>query len=154
MAEQNSKPSMRCPSCGETVFLPAEACPKCSYNFRLGKKPSPAPGAAGGSAAGGSSDSFEEEKRSKVYYIIGAVAALLFIFILFLAFSKDKDEPVAPEATQTPPGTVLQAAPKLSESPLMHPERPIGAAKNVAGAMDDRTDEMEDIYGGGETSQQ
>jgi hypothetical protein len=96
------------------------------------------------------SGSFEEEGRGKLYYVIGAVAALLFIIILFVAFSGDQDAG-APEAAGTPPGTVLQAAPKLSESPLLHPERPIGAARNVAGAAEERNQEMEEAQSGEET---
>ena len=144
MAEQNSKPSIRCPSCGESVALPAEACPKCSYNFRQGTRPQAAAPTPGSAAAASMSVSQEEEGRGRLYYIIGIAAAAIFVIILFIALSGSDKEP--PSAGEPSSGTVLQAAPKLSESPLLHPERPIGAARTAAGAADQRADEMENIF--------
>jgi hypothetical protein len=139
MSEQSTKPSIRCPSCGNDVILPAEICPQCSYNFRTGIKPPPKANEA--SPQGGS---LEESESRKKYYIIGAIAALVLIIILAFAFSGSKEE----EQTAAPQGTVLQPAPSLSDSPLMHPERPIGAARNAADAVEQRQDTMEDIHEG------
>ncbi|MDR2349868.1 MAG: hypothetical protein LBF41_04485 [Deltaproteobacteria bacterium] len=148
MSEQNAdKPSIRCPGCGGLVFLPADACPVCLFNFREGKRPAgAATGSPAGSAGSASSPAFGESRGRNVRYAIGAAAAVLLTLVLILALSGSKDEPAVPEASSPGGSVVLQPAPKLSESPLMRPQRPIGAAKDAAGSLDERTETMEDIY--------
>ncbi|MDR1308951.1 MAG: hypothetical protein LBL95_03485 [Deltaproteobacteria bacterium] len=139
MSEQApARPSLRCPGCGGTVFMPATDCPACGFNFRLGRKPV-APAAASGmdmEAPGG---------RNRLVMIAGAAALVLLVAaIAFLVTRPEKPDAPSPSAAS---GHVLPppADDLLVQSPTLHPAVPINRAKGVADQADARVQEMKNI---------
>jgi hypothetical protein len=101
-------------------------------------------------------DAASSPDKTKAYIFIGAAAVVVLLVILFLIFSGSKQGPSGVDGTpaQAAGGSQLQPAPTLSESPLLHPERPIGIARDVAGVANDRVDVMEDIHSGEEAEEE
>jgi hypothetical protein len=142
------------------VTLPAEACDKCGYNFRLGNRPGPSPsaplpGSAGpGSSPPGSSQAAppalgQEGTGRKKYLIAGAAVAALIIIVIVLALSGGPEPPPAPEAApQGSGGSILAPPPSALDSPLLHPERPIGAAQRAADAANQNRQRLEEAADG------
>ncbi|MDR2612429.1 MAG: hypothetical protein LBG06_06240 [Deltaproteobacteria bacterium] len=138
--------------------LPATSCSACGFDFRLGRRPGPAttatpapPGPQRPQGAGPQAASQvylgEGASALKRRILIGAAAAAVAIAaILVLAFSGGEPGP-APEAAASGGGSsILAPSPApLDGSPLLHPERPIGAAKRAAGAVNENRRQLEEL---------
>jgi hypothetical protein len=123
------------------VTLPAVTCEACGYDFKLGRKPAP-PTPPGGHM------SLDEEGTGRTkFIIIGAVVAAAIALVLVLALS-GSPEPAAPLPGAPAGGgaSVLAPSPSLMDSPLMRPQKPIGAARNVAGQANENNRELEETY--------
>jgi hypothetical protein len=79
--------------------------------------------------------------------IIGAAVAAALVLILVLALRGGGPEtPPVPDPAAGGGGSVLAPSPRLMDSPLLNPQRPIGAARRVAGEVEENRQEAEDAY--------
>jgi hypothetical protein len=115
-----SQATIKCPSCGQQVSLPAEACP-CGFNFRAGQKPAPAPEA-------------EASPSSKLHLILGgaAILALLALMLIFLL------------RAPSPPPPRLQAPAQASDGRGISPQSPIGKTQDAASKANERVQALKD----------
>jgi|GEM_PF-3346137 len=81
---QNSRPSLRCPSCSFTVPLPAETCPRCQANLRSGIIPQ------------------EQAPSGQSRLIPVALVLLVIIGLAVVFFSGQMDDPQQPAANAPP----------------------------------------------------
>jgi hypothetical protein len=115
--------------------MPAQACHKCGFDFRSGRKPEPIP-------------SLEEETSRRVYYLIGAAALVVIIVLAFIFLSKP-DEPVAnaPSApTAIGSGSpIIQVPPQTESAPLVNPAKTIQTTRSIADQADERVEKMKEL---------
>jgi hypothetical protein len=142
MAEEKKGPSLRCPGCGEEVFLPAEACPKCGFNFREGKVPGkPAPPAPGAPAAAAGHE-LEPASKRKLCLLAGAAAAVILILFLTVVFSgSDKPAPGVPGAPASGAAAGPAASPDPSAPVFLRPQVPINLARDAVSQLEKNREE-------------
>ncbi|MDR1871380.1 MAG: hypothetical protein LBS60_05545 [Deltaproteobacteria bacterium] len=126
-----SQPTLRCPQCGQSVNMPAEACP-CGYNFRSGQNPQKV-----------QRDDLElTAASSKLHFFLGGAIVLALLILLAIFFLRSPSSP-------TPAGTAgggapLGPPPSLKDSPLLNPHVPIGQAQDVAAKANANAQRLKD----------
>jgi hypothetical protein len=77
--------------------------------------------------------------------LLGALAALLLVVVLVFALSGSDKTASAPSP---PPqgGSILQEPPKASMPVYMRPQPPLNRAREAAEGVDDKNEEIENVY--------